>query len=106
MGIAYVFLGVDVLMVAIACLPMRWARSRPDLRWLHGLYVVLLVAVFIGVVGTATAAQWSTSDGAVVVLVYLGPAFVLSAIRLTHEGNLALRRRTATASRHPAQKAH
>jgi hypothetical protein len=95
--IAYLFVGVDVLVLLIACLPMRWARSRADLRWLYGLFVLLLVTVPIGIIGTATAAQWSSSDGALVVMVYLGPAFVFSAIRLTYEGNQVFRRRTGTA---------
>ena len=97
MGIAYIFIGVDLLVVLIACLPMGWARGRSDPRWLYGLFVSLLVAVFLGVIGAATAAQWSSPDGALVVMVYLGPAFVLSAIRLTYEGNQIFRRRTATA---------
>ena len=97
MGSAFLFIGVDLLVSAIACLPMGWARRRPDPRWSYGLFVLLLVAVFLGVIAAATAAQRSSSDGALVVMVYLGPAFVLSAIRLTYEGNQIFRRRTSTA---------
>ena len=97
MGIAYLFIGVDLLVSLIACLPMGWARRRPDPRWLYGLFVSLLVAVLIGVIGAAAAARSSGPDGALVVMVYLGPAFVLSAIRLTYEGNQIFRRRTGTA---------
>jgi hypothetical protein len=81
----YAFVGLDLLVLVLACLPMRWARKRPALRSFHRLFVLLHAAVLALVLVTAVAAQRSDPDGALVVLVYLGPAFVFSAIRLTYE---------------------
>ena len=105
-GVAYLFIGVDVLAVFLAYLPMSWARRRPGLRWLYAAFLLLVVAILIGVLGTAAVAQSSNPTGALVVLVYLGPAVIVSAVRLIHEGRQVRRRGTppprATAAVSPA----
>jgi hypothetical protein len=89
----YLFIGADLLMLPLACLPMRWARSRPYLRWLYGLFVLLLAAAVVGTIGLAVDAQRSGPFGAIQVLVYLGPAALASAMRLAYEGSGTRRRR-------------
>ncbi|HEX5532268.1 MAG TPA: hypothetical protein VFX33_00840 [Actinomycetales bacterium] len=95
MATAYAFIGLDLLVLVLACLPMKWARNHPALGWLHKLFVLAHSAVLVGVVAAAVAAQRSDPAGALVVLVYLGPAFVLSAVRLAYERSVVRAPRTS-----------
>ena len=92
---AYASVALDLLVLVLACLPMRWAWKRPALRWFHRLFVLLHAAVLVLVLVAAVAAQRSDADGALMVLVYLGPAFVFSAIRLVYERTAMQALRTA-----------
>ncbi|HEX5510966.1 MAG TPA: hypothetical protein VFX41_04580 [Actinomycetales bacterium] len=91
----YAFVALDLLVLVLACLPMRWARKRPALRWFHRLFVLLHAAVLVVVLVIAVAAQRADHYGALFVLVYLGPAFVFSAIRLVYERTAMQALRTA-----------